>query len=122
MLITPDDETATAGKATALEKISALAELTGNALQKIGYRGIAGIDFLVDEKKNNIFLLELNPRLLSNLGFVTKKQAAIGEIPLLTIHLLEMLGENLQEWDLPQVSELKEGRFELPHLNAKMIF
>ncbi|MBU1090161.1 hypothetical protein KKF38_05230, partial [Patescibacteria group bacterium] len=57
-----------------LERISALVELVGNALGRIGYRGIAGIDFLVDEEKHHIFLLELNPRLLSNLGFVTKKQ------------------------------------------------
>ncbi len=105
-----------------LERISALVELVGNALMKIGYRGIAGIDFLVDEKKHHIFLLELNPRLLSNLGFVTKKQAEIEEIPLLTIHLLEMLGEDLRKWDLPKVSTVKEGRFELPHLDARMIF
>ncbi|MCK5471707.1 hypothetical protein KAI54_00785 [Candidatus Gracilibacteria bacterium] len=105
-----------------LERISALVELVGNALAKIGYRGIAGIDFLVDEKKHHIFLLELNPRLLSNLGFVTKKQAAIEEIPLLTIHLLEMLGEDLREWDLPRVSAVKEGRFESPHPDARMIF
>lgn len=103
------------------ERIAALANLVGEALSKIGYRGIAGIDFLVDEVKNHLFLIELNPRLLSNLGFITKKQAEIGETPLLTIHLLEMLGEDLRQWDFPKVSQLREGRFELPHPDAKLI-
>ncbi len=105
-----------------LGRISALIELVGSALQKINYRGIAGIDFLVDEEKNHIFLLEMNPRLLSNLGFITQKQMEIGEIPMLTIHLLEMLGEDLSEWNLEKVSALKKGRFELPHLGASLIF
>jgi hypothetical protein len=106
---------------TTLERISALTDLVGTSLQKIGYRGIAGIDFLVDEVKNHVFLIELNPRLLSNLGFITRKQKEIGEVPLLTIHLLELLDADLKQWDLKKISELKEGRFELPHLDAKLI-
>jgi len=105
-----------------LDAIFKLVNLTGKALQKIGYRGIAGIDFLVDDKNEKIYLLEMNPRLLSNLGFITKKQAEIKEVPLLTIHLLEMLGEDLGEWNLPEVSETKEGRLELAHPKARLIF
>jgi hypothetical protein len=104
-----------------LERIFALAELVGNALAKINYRGIAGIDFLVDDKNNHIFLLELNPRLLSNIGFISQKQAEIGECPLMTIHLLEMLGEDIGKLNLPKVSQLRTGRFELAHPNARMI-
>ncbi len=103
------------------ERIAALAEMVGEALKKIGCRGIAGIDFLVDEARNHIFLIELNPRLLSNLGFITRKQVELGEFPLMAIHLLEFLGENPQEWNPPRISTLDDGRFELPHPDAKMI-
>jgi hypothetical protein len=106
---------------TTRERIGALVEMIGAALAKIGYRGIAGIDFLVDDENAKIYLLELNPRLLSNLGFVTKQQAALGEIPLLTIHLLEFLGADLTEWNLPKVSAVQEGRFEDPHPDARMV-
>jgi hypothetical protein len=95
------------------QKIFALVKKIGDALCKIGYRGIAGIDFLVDISQNKIFLLECNPRLLSNLGFITQKQTEICEIPLLTLHLLEFLGKNIPV--VPAISQLKSGRFELKH-------
>lgn len=102
------------------EKIGALVELVGRALGKIGYRGIAGIDFLVDDANSRIYLLELNPRLLSNLGFVTEKQAAAGELPLATIHLLEFLGENPEHFGAEKLSRVNSGRFENPHPNARV--
>ncbi|MFH0776890.1 MAG: hypothetical protein V1936_04760 [Patescibacteria group bacterium] len=102
-------------------RIGALVELVGAALEKIGYRGIAGIDFLVDDASSKIWLLELNPRLLSNLGFVTRKQVEAGEIPLLQIHLLEFLGEDLRKFDAPKLSRVNSGRFENPHPDARML-
>lgn len=102
------------------ERIGALVELVGRALAKIGYRGIAGIDCLVDDANSRIYLLELNPRLLSNLGFVTQKQTEAGELPLATIHLLEFLGEDLRKFDAPKLSRVNSGRFENPHLDARL--
>ncbi|MFH0776314.1 MAG: ATP-grasp domain-containing protein [Patescibacteria group bacterium] len=100
------------------ERVGALVELVGQALEKIGYRGIAGIDFLVDDAKHHIYLLELNPRLLSNLGFVTRKQIEAGELPLTTIHLLEFLGEDVTKFNPPRLSQVNSGRFENPHPDA----
>lgn len=102
------------------ERIGALVELVSRALEKIGYRGIAGIDFLVDDEHSRIYLIELNARLLSNLGFVTQKQIEIGELPLMTIHLLEFLGEDLRKFDAPKLSQVTSGRFENPHPNARL--
>lgn len=99
-----------------------LAEKIGKSLRKIGYQGIAGVDFLVDNEKQKNHLIELNPRLLSNLGFITKLQKKAGETPMLTIHLLEMLGEDVDKLNLPKISQVKSGRFELPHPNAKQVF
>ena len=102
------------------EKISNLVEKIGSALRRSGYRGIAGIDFLADTTTKKIHLIELNPRLLSNLGFVTKLQKMTGETPLLTIHLLELLGIDTCNLDFHKISQVKKGRFELPHQNVKI--
>lgn len=102
------------------ERIGALVEMVGAALKKIGYRGIAGIDFLVDDVNSRIYLLELNPRLLSNLGFVTQRQVEAGELPLATIHLLEFLGEDFNKFKAERLSQVNSGRFENPHPDAKM--
>lgn len=96
-------------------KIRKLAEQVGTALQKINYRGICGLDFLVDVKGENLFLLELNPRLVSNLGFLTQQQNLLKEIPLLTLHLAEFLKVKISKAKIPQCSQVCHGRFELKH-------
>jgi hypothetical protein len=102
-----------------LKGIAALGEKVGEALRGIGYRGIAGIDLLVDERSGKLYLIECNPRMLSNLGFITKLQKAAGELPLLTIHILTMLEEKVGEYSPPKISQVKEGRFELKHESMK---
>src|SRR5262249_28758688 len=42
-------------------------EKVGNYLAKQGYKGIFGIDFLFDEKRNEIFPIECNPRFTGSL-------------------------------------------------------
>jgi hypothetical protein len=102
------------------ERIGALVELVGKALEKIDYRGIAGIDFLVDDANSRIYLIELNPRLLSNLGFITKKQVEAKELPLATIHLLEFLREDITKFSAKKLSQVNSGRFENPHPDARL--
>lgn len=97
------------------QKILATAEKFGRTLKKIGYRGIAGIDLLVDNSKQKIWLLECNPRLLANLGYLTRRQAECKEVPLLTLHILDYLGTDLAKLKIPKLSQLKSGRQEIKH-------
>ncbi len=70
------------------QQITQLAKKVGVALRKIGYRGIAGLDFLVADETHGLYLIEINARLLANLGYITRLQAESSETPLLTHHLL----------------------------------
>lgn len=102
------------------KKVFELAEKVAGALRKLGYLGIAGIDFLVDNAKEIVYLIECNPRLLSNLGFVTRLQVEAGETPLLTWHILEQLSATPGvACGYPGGSRVRSGRFELVHPNTK---
>ena len=63
----------------------------GEALREEGYKGYFGLDLLLDEETNKLYLGELNPRITG--ATLLTSQAAInrGEIPLLLYHLLEWL-------------------------------
>ncbi len=53
-------------------------ELVGGHLEKLGYKGVFGVDFLYDKNKKEIFAIECNPRftgslLLHSLSMIHKK-------------------------------------------------
>ena len=78
----------------------------GNYLKKLGYKGIFGLDFVVDG--SNVNLIEINPRLVASIPFFTKSQIQDKQAPFLLLHILEFLtpplsgGEkkiNFKDWD-----------------------
>ncbi|MBU2025550.1 MAG: ATP-grasp domain-containing protein [Patescibacteria group bacterium] len=77
-------------------------EKIGNYLKKHRYRGIFGVDFLVDEKTGQAWAVEMNPRLLGTYPISTLIQQRRGELPLIILHLLEFIlrnrsGDNTEE-------------------------
>lgn len=93
--------------------IASLAEKTGAALRTVGYRGLAGLDFLVDDAAGTVHLVECNPRVTANLGYLTQLQHAAGEVPLATLALLAHLDLPVEQLQLPSQSAVKEGRQEV---------
>jgi len=67
-------------------------EKTGQYLRGIGYRGIFGLDFIMDEKTKKLYVVECNPRLLGSFPVLTMAQIRNGEPPILAFHILEFLG------------------------------
>src|SRR3989344_75245 len=66
----------------------------GVYFQKFGYKGIFGIDFIMDEKTQKLYVTECNPRLLGSFPTITMLQVMNNEPPILAFHLLEYLGIN----------------------------
>lgn len=62
----------------------------GNALSENNYRGLFGIDFIVD-RNNEIFIIEVNARQPASIPMNTKLQLMKGQIPLSLLHLAEFL-------------------------------
>jgi hypothetical protein len=67
------------------------AEKIGQYVAGLGYRGILGIDFIVDEKAAAVYPLEINPRFTGAFPMLSLLHMENGIIPLDIFHLLEFL-------------------------------
>ena len=76
-------------KKKSVQKMRKIVEKVGEFLQKEGFKGIFGIDFLVDERTGATYPVELNPRLVGTLPTSTLLQEKHREIPLIAFHVLE---------------------------------
>ena len=65
----------------------------GDRLYQEGYRGIFGLDFLVDADTGTVYLGELNPRFTGSSIISNVPQHPDTEVPLLAIHMLEFDAE-----------------------------
>lgn len=75
--------------ADARKKIYSYTKIVGKHMKNEGYRGIFGLDFIVED--GNVDLIEINPRLVGSVPVYTKLQIRNGEIPFLAVHLMEFL-------------------------------
>ncbi|MBL7206360.1 MAG: ATP-grasp domain-containing protein [Candidatus Aenigmarchaeota archaeon] len=87
----------------------------GEYMRERGYRGIFGIDMLMDQKKKNIYPIECNFRMLGSFPTITMIQSINGEIPFLALHILEFLGEDYQ-LDYERVNRLSKKHKPGAHL------
>ncbi|MCG6879371.1 MAG: ATP-grasp domain-containing protein [Deltaproteobacteria bacterium] len=63
----------------------------GDYLGALGYRGVLGIDFIVHEKVEKVYPIEINPRLTGALPMLSLLHLQAGVIPLEAFHMLEFL-------------------------------
>ncbi|HSW79865.1 MAG TPA: ATP-grasp domain-containing protein [Candidatus Saccharimonadales bacterium] len=68
-----------------------VAEIIGTELKGMGYRGIFGVDFLLDEN-DELFVLEINPRLTGVTPLLTSLFRKDEGIPFYLLHLLDLGG------------------------------
>ena len=72
----------------AQKRKNSILETMGKELFKLGYKGIFGIDFMIDAQ-DNLYPIECNPRYTGAFPAYTFFQLAKQQIPLELIHLLE---------------------------------
>lgn len=92
------------------------AEKLGRYFQKIGYQGIFGLDFVLEEKTGKLYPTECNPRLLGSFPVLPMVQIKNGEIPLLALHLLEFLKADY-EIDIHEINQMVQQK----KIGAQMI-
>lgn len=63
----------------------------GKYLWALGYKGILGIDFVIDEGKEQVYPLEINPRFTGAFPMLSLLYQKDGKIPLEVFHILEFL-------------------------------
>lgn len=81
------------------EKISGISHKVGSIMQKKGYKGFFGLDFLVEKATGKIYLSEINARLTASSSFFTKLELGCGKIPLMLYHLASFLDLPLPNFD-----------------------
>ena len=75
----------------ALDKIYSYTKKVGGHLKTLDYKGIFGLDFMIDENNQEVHLIEINPRLTASIPVFTKLQIKNNELPFLALHILEFL-------------------------------
>lgn len=90
----------------------------GQYFQELGYRGIFGLDFVLDKDQRKLYVVEANPRLLGSFPTLTMVQLKNQEPPIIAFHLLEFL-EVDYEIDINWINQLmrqeKQGSQLLAH-------
>lgn len=78
--------------ATVREDARAQGMAVGESLKNAGYRGILGIDFVVDGQSGPVYPVEINPRFTGAFPMLSQLHMAGDRIPLDAFHMLEFLG------------------------------
>lgn len=82
-----------------------IVEKVGKYFQSQGYKGIFGLDFVMDEKEEKLYITETNPRLLATFPTITMVQLRNNEPPIIAFHLLEYLNIDYNT-DVEEVNRL----------------
>jgi len=98
-------------------------EKVGNYFKEQGYKGIFGLDFIMDKKSKKLYITEANPRLLGSFPTLSMVQIKNNETPMIAFHILEYLNINY-EIDINSINNLirqkKQGAQMILHnLNNK---
>lgn len=76
-----------------IKKTTDLVKIFGNYMKSFGYKGIFGLDIIIDESK--VYPVECNPRYTDALPVVSFLELEKGIIPLEYYHFAEFLGINI---------------------------
>ena len=73
-----------------------IARKFGDYIYTHGYRGIFGLDLLIDEKNNKVWPMECNPRFTDAFPMLSLLYMGVGLIPFDVFHILELLNIDYQ--------------------------
>lgn len=74
------------------EQARIIMQTVGEKLSKQGYKGYFGIDLILDEEEENVYLIEINPRFVGSTGIVNYLHAINSQFSLFNCHINAFLG------------------------------
>jgi len=87
------------------KQASLIAKQVGEKLFQAGYRGVFGLDLLVDQDTKQVYVIECNPRFLGTFPSITSLQIKNNQIPIIALHLAEFLDLEI-DWQIDPGKEL----------------
>jgi hypothetical protein len=88
--------------AKASVEINEIGQKIGQYLRDKGYKGIFGLDFIISDKNDDVYLIEINPRFVASIPFYTKLEIKNSVFPMFALHFLEFLGI---EYDINSIAQ-----------------
>ncbi len=79
------------------------------------YRGIFGLDMIISEMDGEVYLIEINPRLVASIPFYTKLEIKNNNVPMFGLHILDFLGIKY-EFQMPE-----DGKESLKNFGAQLV-
>ena len=101
-----------------IKKIQEIAQSTGMALYKKDYRGLFGIDVIIENKTGKLYFIEVNTHQPASISFEAKLHRQIGKMPLLAYFILDSLGRGVKP--AKEIRQLAKPPIVLP-IKAKQI-
>ena len=80
-------------------------EKIGQYFKSLGYKGIFGLDFVLDRETNKLYTVECNPRLVGSFPVLPMTQELNNEPSILAFHIMEFLNLDY-EIDLDEINRL----------------
>lgn len=87
-----------------INKINEYSKRIGKYVQKLGYRGILGIDFILTQN-NDIYFMEINPRFQSSSFLLSLELAKYYNTSIAELHYLSLLDKKLPKIDLRKINK-----------------
>lgn len=90
-----------------IKQINFLTEKVGQIMSNFGYKGFFGLDFIVEQNTQKVYVIENNARITYSAPFYTKLELSQKCFPLLGYHFLSFLptqlGIQLKDYSFPQL-------------------
>lgn len=87
------------------KKIQEYSYVIANDIKQLGYKGILGIDFIVDKHKN-VYFMELNPRYQASSFFISRKLESCLDINLAYLQYLAFIGEEFPKVNMKLIEDI----------------
>lgn len=112
----------------------------GELLQKAGHRGIFGLDFIIEQNTNELYLIEANIRQVASASYTSYLQRLNKKVPIMLWHVLELLdfdylskfdslSEEDEEWINQGIAEFRDSQDKVstnisnnPPMHASQVF
>ncbi len=100
----------------ALNELRSQIKLLSSMLVASGYLGLFGFDFIVENEKNEVKIIEINARQQMTVAFNSRLNVMNGIMPLNIAHLAVLLDIGLVNYDLEEHNELAMQPFDASQL------
>lgn len=94
-------------------QIHEIAIQIGNSLKKNGWRGLFGIDCIVEEKTGKVYLIEINARQPASTSYESTLQTSHG-LSTFVAHLRSLAGDTIQKESIADVADGAQIIFRVP--------